>query len=1024
MSDIPDFPLGLRHALESGDCILFLGAGIGWNMVDDEGNPAPDGKQLARELCSEFSIDTESDNLAKISQVVELRKGRSSLETYLKKRLANLQPDKNLKWLATRRWKAIFTTNYDHSVQRAYELCAKPIQKPITISINNEFSSYNRQFEVPIYHLHGTLYGVETPHILITENDYALFREQRSMLFNILKAEFATTTFLYIGYSNLDQNWNILLTELKTEFFPSEIPFSYRVAPSTDPLDSEILKKKDRIETIDTDLEGFVQLSESVLKESAGDIVLAGKFRSKIPAVFLSEFEKNPAAMVRLFSSWEYVNCASFNETPNVRNFLRGDKPNWSLIGSNQHFVRDVEEDIFDDLLDFATQEKSKVDVNILLGSAGYGTTTLLMSLAAKTVYERAGDVFMLRPGAMVIEGDVEYAASISTDSTFFFVDNFVENATKIRIAIHHLRERKISGLFMLGARLNEWRQSFVTIRGKEHQIGYLSDAEIDRLINCLEKHSELGILEPLDSELRYTAIKTKYQKELLVVLREATEGKSFDAILESEFRAIGNQISKDVYLCVCCLYQHGAYVRDGLLAQLMKMELTKLYEDTKESLSGVVIFDCIDEMRGLYAARARHRKIAAIVWERCCEKSQQDFILPHTIKSLNITYPTDKLAFESLIMSDRMVDSISSMEGKTDFFESACRKDPFNPYVRQHYARMLSRENKAELALSQIEIALESKESKRIFYHTKGHILAKLVHDLESDELARRRLAQSEVSFRSGITMAPKDNYCYEGLARLYLVWAKRPGISQQESAEYISKAEGIIVDGLRVVRKRDSLWIASSDIQKFLGDSPAHLCALEKAIADSPKNVVARYLLGKTYRKQGEYEKAISTLKPTIKEQPDEFRSVVEYAFSLVYLNRPYREIIAVLNLSTLYGMSDPRFIALLGGAYFLNGDFDEAETVFSKASTRPFSSSELNKIEFTPPDQKKLNQEMKLEGKVISVKAGFSMIESIGFPHFLCPGSKFGKTLMEVGLQLTFVPAFCAKRPLAIKPVPHQE
>ena len=844
------------------------------------------------------------------------------------------------------------------------------------------------------------------------------------MLFNILKVEFATTTFLYIGYSNQDQNWKILLTELKSEFFPSEIPFSYRVAPITDTLDTEILKKRDRIETIDTDLEGFVQLSESLLIESAGDIVLAGKFRSKIPPIFLKEFEKNPAAMVRLFSSWEYVNYASFNSTPNVKDFLRGDKPNWSLIGSNQHFVRDIEEDVFDDLLDFATQEKSKSEITILLGPAGYGTTTLLMSLAAKLVQERAGNVFMLRPGAMVAEGDVEYAASISTDTTFFFVDNFVENAARIKIATHHLRERKISGLFMLGARLNEWKQSYITLSGKEHQIGYLSDAEIDRLIKCLEKHSELGILEPLDPELRYSAIKTIYKNELLVVMREATEGKSFDAILESEFRAINNQLSKDVYLYVCCFYQHGAYVRDGLLSELTKTDLTTLYQETNESLSGVVIFDCIDEMRGLYAARARHRKIAAIVWERCCERAQKDYILPHAIKSLNITYQADKLAFDNLIMSDRLVDSISSMEGKTDFYESACKKDPYNPYVRQHYARMLSRENRPELALSQIDIALKSNESKRIFYHTKGHILAKLTQDLESEELARRRLVQSEASFKSGILLAPKDEYCYEGLARLYLGWAKRSEISQQESTDYISKAESTIVNGLRIVRKRDSLWIASSEIQKFLGDNPAHLDALEKAIADSPKNVVARYLLGRTYRKKGDYQKAISILKPTIQEQPDEFRSVVEYAISLLYMNNSYKEVISVLNLSTLYGLSDPRFISLLGGAYFMNFDFDDSDSVFSKSATRGFSSSELNRIEFVPPDPMDSSQEMKLEGKVITVKAGFSMIECSGFPHFLCPGSKFGKTFMETGLQLTFVPAFCAKRPLAIKPVPRQE
>ena len=129
-----ELPLGLRHAIESGNCVLFIGAGIGAHLFDAEGNPAPDGNSLAKELAEHFLIDTEGVfDLAKVSEIVEIRKGRKELEVFLKRRLSNLQPDENLKWLVSLRWKAIFTTNYDNGIERAYELIVEPQQKPITL---------------------------------------------------------------------------------------------------------------------------------------------------------------------------------------------------------------------------------------------------------------------------------------------------------------------------------------------------------------------------------------------------------------------------------------------------------------------------------------------------------------------------------------------------------------------------------------------------------------------------------------------------------------------------------------------------------------------------------------------------------------------------------------------------------------------------------------------------------------------------------------------------------------------------
>ena len=57
-----ELPLGLIRALESGDCVLFLGAGIGDHLFDRNGNPAPDANSLAKELADYFEIESSSDS--------------------------------------------------------------------------------------------------------------------------------------------------------------------------------------------------------------------------------------------------------------------------------------------------------------------------------------------------------------------------------------------------------------------------------------------------------------------------------------------------------------------------------------------------------------------------------------------------------------------------------------------------------------------------------------------------------------------------------------------------------------------------------------------------------------------------------------------------------------------------------------------------------------------------------------------------------------------------------------------------
>jgi tetratricopeptide (TPR) repeat protein len=1013
-----EFPLGLRHAIESGECVLFIGAGIGTHLLDKEGEPAPDAKSLTEELVEEFDIDIEySNDLSKIATIVELRTGRKELEVFLQKRLGERTPDASLQWLFTRKWKAIFTTNYDNGIERAYELIGTPPQNPITISTTSDLVPVDPRFEIPIYHLHGVLFGTYKPNIIITDDDYAKFGEKRRMLFELLKREASTSTFLYIGYSNRDPNWKMLLTEMSTEFYPSKLPNSYRVDPSTEPVDVEILKSKG-IETLSTTFKEFSEIAKSVLSADIIDKDKLQKLRKDMPSDLAPFFEKNIAATTRLLSSWTYVNQAPFHEDANLLSFLRGDRPNWALIAKRLTFERDIEADVYNDLLDYATNSNSSTTIISILGPAGYGSSTLLMTLAGRIVHERAGRVFMLKPNQALLEGDIEYALSLFAEPTFFFVDNASEFGAKLNDINQILKESGKSALFVLGEHINEWRLAYKRPNTKEFIVEPLSDPEIYRLLEYLERNGQLNVLAPLKREVQFSVIKEKHKKELLVAMREATEGKSFDAILEEEFRGIPDPMARRLYAIVCCFYQHDIPIRDELLARLLDVPLAEIYDRTSDSVEGVVYYDCINEAKEIYGARARHRLISAVVWERCLDVGEKNSIIQSSMEALNLNYRSDEQAFEAFTRSERLVDSIGSLEGKIKFFETAAKKDPESPYVRQHYARMLLREEKLEIALGEIEEGIKLDPSARVLQHTKGIILMEMAISNESVELAKRRLAQSEASFNQCITGSPRDEYGYQGLAELYFRWARRAP-SQEEAVAYIAKAEDVITLGLRSVRVRDRLWILSSKIQEWLGDEPSRLQALATAILATPGSVVARYLLGRLHRKAGRYKEALEVLEPNIKNHQEEFRSFVEYAIALAHLQKSYKEAIATLRISDLYGMSDPRYIATLGGMLYMDKSFSQATQTFAQTMKKSFTGIELNSIQFRPPNFDNLEEALRLTGKVIDVKAGFAFIETSGYPPLLCPGSKFGGLILRKGMNVSFEPAFGPKGAIADLP-----
>lgn len=1019
-------PLGLRQALERGDCVLFLGAGIGSHYKLQNGKPSPNGSELGQELISHFKLGIPATtDLPRVAQLVEVRNERADLDAYIKKTFASLVPDEHIQWLTTFRWRSIFTTNYDMGLEQAYKLNGNPLQNPVPISATADLRYTDNHVDVPIFHLHGTPYNPCPSPIVITQADYTRYQEHRKMLWDRLKIDSATSTMLYVGYSGRDQNWQLIVEEMAKEFLPSVPPTAYRLDPYADPIDMEIHKEVRRVETLIMSLPEFRVLVDKELGNYRPTVDTLNKYRNTIPQHLREEYDKAPAAMLRLLKSWTYVNGESVTAEPNVKNFLQGSVANWSMIGQNRRFARDVEDELWEWIVEYATNPKAKSQAIALTGAAGYGITTVLMAMALKVVDDAHGPVFMLKEGAEVEVGDVAYASTLFPNvACFFMIDQAREHVAGIEAALTQQRSTSSNCLFMLGERRNEWLSAKAHFKAEEFGIAPLSDGEINRLLDFLGKEGALGELVHLDRPFQFNIIKNRHEQQLLVAMREATagEGVGFDAIIENEYRGVDVEkqvsVAREMYLLVCCFYQHGMVIRDQLIESVVGSALQEIHEEVGSSLEGLVDYVETDAIRGQYAARARHRIIAQIVWKKCGTREKKEALLQKAMEKLNLTYRLDAIVFDLFIRSDEIVDTFSTFDGKVKFFETAAQRDPDNVFVLQHYARMLLREKKLSSALAQIDSAVAKDKTKSIrsLHHTRGLILADLALTEENGDFARKWLAQSEREFIHCITAKESDDYGHSGLASLYLAWSHREKISDDEGAEYLEKAEAAVAKGLRVVRDKTSLLIISSDIQKELGNQPERISKLRQAVEADSASAIGRYLLARAYRDQGHPRKTIQVLEPIITTDFKAVRAYVEYTRAMLEIGETVQKCVATIAQCRLDGESDCGFVGLYGGLLFMDGQYANATKLWEDAKEQNFSYEERIRKQYVPRDPTDPTKRLRLTGTIEHAKAGLVLIQPDAGPVVISTQTLVGSKPLQRGQKVSFELTFSAKGPFA--------
>ncbi|HEK9575069.1 TPA: SIR2 family protein, partial [Streptococcus equi subsp. equi] len=239
----------IEKAIKSDELGAFIGAGLS----------IPAGfcswKELLREPAEEIGLDVEKESdLVNLAQYYSNSKKRTSIDDLIKGQFSQLvKPTENHKLLSQLPISTFWTTNYDKLIEKALE---NNMKKPYVKTKDEQLRGTNHNFDAIVYKLHG---DVETPEdAVITRSDYEEFGYNKRKLFReVLEGDLLTKTFLFLGFSFEDPNFNYVIGRLRVLLDEKNTRKHYCIMKRVQDADEDYEYKKARQELQIEDLNRY-----------------------------------------------------------------------------------------------------------------------------------------------------------------------------------------------------------------------------------------------------------------------------------------------------------------------------------------------------------------------------------------------------------------------------------------------------------------------------------------------------------------------------------------------------------------------------------------------------------------------------------------------------------------------------------------------------------------------------------------------------------------------------------------------
>jgi GTPase SAR1 family protein len=589
----------LKQSINTRQSVLLLGAGAAMP------SGAPSGAALAEKLWQDVAKSSvQSDDLIDTASILERRFGRRAVMEVVRNTLQPLQPAGGLLAVPHHGWNAVFSTNFDKLVERAYKRAGVPLTP-----VRSNFDLTNRENRegATLYKIHGCItqdraFG-DKASMILTEQDYEDYQRYRQTMFSTLQTMMLTNDVIVLGQSLRDRHLQDLVKKVlsyRQEGVQSEI---YVVVYDRDDLRAPLLEDRGA-KVIFAGIDEFAHaMAHGITQESTPALPNGG----------------TPNLAASLVSTVYDVQARKADPS-NVKRMFAGGPATYADIRSGATFERSRHRDAVDRLAE------GTAPLVAVIGSAGVGKTTFARQIASNLsadgipVWEHRNDFpFQSKPW-IALEGELRS----SGQSGILLLDECTRYLRQANILFDALGSLEKPALRVIAtANAAQWaprlKSPIVYKKGVIIELSRLDPAEINSLINLYQYNKDVsGLVQKGFRELprgtQVSRLREKCGADMFVCLRNIFANENLDTILLTEFEEL-DESYQEYYRYVAALEAVGTRVHRQLLMRMLSISADTV-SHVLNGLSGIIDEYDIKPKLGIYGWSTRHIVIARRITE------------------------------------------------------------------------------------------------------------------------------------------------------------------------------------------------------------------------------------------------------------------------------------------------------------------------------------------------------------------------------------------------------------------------
>ncbi|MFQ5977728.1 MAG: SIR2 family protein [Candidatus Heimdallarchaeota archaeon] len=644
----------LAQKIKEGKGFLFLGAGASIP------SGAPNSRQLVERLKEEFPRAQQSDDLNTLCDNIQYTEGYGweALYKFVRSLLIDLKPSPAHEIMTHYDWAAIFTTNYDDLIEKAYSNPGRLKSLKAVVSPEESFSPFNRGI-CHLFKLNGCLRmdSEKEGAMVLTKTQLMGAIAERERIYEILLDVLKDGTIFFIGYSFEDLLASYIIQKAIKKFGINSIRYSYALFPNLNRLSQNKLQKLSqyRIIPIKSDFESFFSFlgsqfdHRSMQHDYMNDITLGIKGKEIILSSQEAQIYRNyfkilceetigqTAADKEAFFKGEDLSWGPYKEHWDFERFFYSKTADKPILkeSANQEFHN------LKQLVESKLESNRRIDFSKILvepGIPGIGKTIIAKRLAFDFYGEGYPVIFLeSNPRGFDIWSvikfyrriDANFVSATNSDSSrakitlLIVVDNFADWIMQMLHLKEELLFHKYRALIIGFERIGVWNKTKRRIRRDlkrdiEELRPVAKQFHSQEKENLIQHLRSLQVLEndTLDLEEVESEEDTFFG---LMYSRVHPAKVRFDEIIRNQYSSLSPK-ARDVFTIVCFFHQFALPVNYEFLNRIAgNLSWEILIDEIIHGEASGVIHEEEDQYRNLFY-RTHHRIIAQKTIEFFCD--------------------------------------------------------------------------------------------------------------------------------------------------------------------------------------------------------------------------------------------------------------------------------------------------------------------------------------------------------------------------------------------------------------------